>query len=418
MLITRTQRPQTPPLSATAPKAAEQAEQAPKDKAEINLRTVVTRGAFTVGGGMGGAGLGAITGQVMKNLSGSPVFSTFGGVAGAIGGAAAGFAASRGDVSKETLVRTGGAWLGASVGSAAGMWVVGAAGAALTANGASGLFAANGALIGTAVGGLLGAAAPFTGVEGKGTDFLKDAAVAGLGGTVGLLLGGLPQSGLPAQFAHVAAPVPFIGAITLGLTGLHLRNNGFDNYDPPNKGLQKAKNSAWAGTVGYGLGSAAGLLAQHMGGSAAYTYAGPAVGAAVATLTAAGDGESNALTKSALTLGLTSLGATAGDVIGHGLTALTGHSVYRSLGAAAGAVNGAAAGISAAGFDTKHGLSIVTGLAGGTASGALVGAGISALTGQEIWKVAMPAVGSAFGVLTGLALSLNSAEKPAAEMTR
>jgi hypothetical protein len=403
-------------LAKTVTRGA-QGDGSPKDTSDIDLKTVVTRGAITVGGGMGGAGLGAITGQVMMNLSGSPVFSTFGGVAGAIGGAAAGFAASQGDVSKETLVRSGGAWLGASVGSAAGMWVVGAAGAALAASGASSLFAVNGALIGTAAGGLVGAAIPFVGTDGKATTLLKEAAVAGTGGTIGLLAGGLAQTAVPEQLAHMAVPAPLLGAVALGLTGLHVMHNGIDRYEIPKMNLKRAKDSAWAGTFGYAIGGGVGALAQSLGGSAAYTYAGPALGAVVATLAIAGDGRDNKLTHSAAVLGLTGVGATAGDVIGHGLTALTGHPIYQNVGVAAGAINGAVAGLSSVGVDTKHGLPLVTGLASGTASGALVGAGISALTGQEIWKVAMPIVGSAFGVLTGLALSLNSDKKASGNAT-
>jgi len=59
-----------------------------------------------------------------------------------------------------------------------------------------------------------------------------------------------------------------------------------------------------------------------------------------------------------------------------------------------------------AGLDDKKGLPLVTGLVSGGASGVLLGAGISALSGQNIWNTVVPVLGAATGVLTGLALAM------------
>jgi len=150
--------------------AASPAEE-PKDSLEsraFSAKTLVTKAAFSAGGAMGGTGLGVVTGLALSNVSGQPIFGQIGGAVGALGGAAAGLAASGDGVNKENLARSLGSWVGASVGSSAGMWAAQGMGAYFAQNGAAALFATNSALLGTAAGGLVGPALPFLGAEGKG----------------------------------------------------------------------------------------------------------------------------------------------------------------------------------------------------------------------------------------------------------
>lgn len=400
-----TQNPSSPAKSDSEPKA------------DLTFKDIVTKGAYTTGGALGGTGLGVATGLALSNVSGNPIFGQFGGIAGAVGGAAAGFVASQNGVSKENLARSVGSWVGSSMLSSAGMWAVGSATSSLAAHGASAVLGANGALIGAVAGGLIGAAVPFIGSEGRITNGLKDAATAAAGGTAGVVAGAGIQalamkatniSSLP-QFGLMLGPVPMITAAAGALTLLDIKYN--PGYSPDHPNLRKAKHTSWSAAVGYGAGALVGSAATDIiGASGNYLAAAPAVGAIVGGLTCLGeysDSPDNAYTKGAKTTLLTGLGTAAGDAIGHGLSALTGYSVYRDIGAAAGAVNGLTAGLRWSGIDDKKGLPVVTGLLSGGASGALLGAGISALSGQDIWQVVMPALGSATGLLTGLALSMH-----------
>ena len=399
-----------------------QPDQAPKAEStdELTIKDVVTKSAFTAGGALGGTGLGVATGLAISNISGNPVFGQFGGLVGAVGGAAAGLAASQKGASKANLARSVGAWAGASILSSGGMWAVGRATSHLAAHGAGALIGANGALVGAVAGGLVGAAIPFIGSEGRITGGLKDAASVAAGGTAGMLVGAGIQAAVNSaassaaeqllpQFAKMLAPVPYVTAAVGALSALDYKNN--PGYEADMPGLRKARNVGWAIAGGYAGGALIGSLATlGFGASSAYMLAAPAVAATTAGLTAMGghekDFESSGYTKGAQTLLLTGLGAGAGDVIGSGLTALTGNSLYRNIGAAAGAANGLTAGLRWAGLDDKKGLPLVTGLVSGGASGVLLGAGISALSGQNIWNTVVPVLGAATSVLTGLALAM------------
>lgn len=400
-------------------------DQAPKaePKGELTVKDVVTKSAFTAGGALGGTGLGVATGMAISNISGSPVFGQFGGLVGAVGGAAVGLAASQKGASKANLARSVGAWAGASVLSSGGMWAVGHATSHLAAHGAGALLGANGALVGAVAGGLVGAAVPFIGSEGRISNGLKNAASVAAGGTAGLLVGAGIQAAVHSaaasaaeqaaqvlpQFAKMLAPVPFVTATVGALSALDYKCNPGYTADKP--GLKKARDVGWAAAGGYAGGALIGSLATlGFGGSSAYMLAAPAVAATTAGLAAMGahekDFENSGYTKGAQTVLLTGLGAGIGDAIGSGLTALTGNSLYRNIGAAAGAVNGLTAGLRWAGLDDKKGLPLATGLVSGGASGVLLGAGISALSGQNIWNTVVPALGAATGALTGLAFSM------------
>jgi hypothetical protein len=402
---------------------------------DLTFKDVVTKGAFTAGGALGGTGLGVATGMALSNVSGNAIFGQFGGVAGAVGGAAIGLAASQQGVSKENLAKSVGSWVGASVLSSGGMWVVGKASAHLAAHGASVLLGVNGPLLGAVTGGLVGAAIPFVASDGKISNQLKNAAAVSLGGTAGALAGGGLQALVTAplaksiaglgkepvtaaalqQVAHtmpqlttMLAPLPYLGATVLALSALDFKNNP-DPWEPEKPNLKAARNTALATTGGYLGGAALGSLASFaFNASPAYLVAAPLVGATAAGLTYLGEHQSgeNGYTKAAKTVFTTGLGAGVGDAIGNGLTALTGNDLYRNIGATAGAVNGLAAGLNWSGIDDKKGLPVVTGLLSGGASGVLLGAGISALSGQSVWNTVVPVLGAATGALTGLALSL------------
>ena len=387
---------------------------------DLTVKDIVTKGAFTAGGALGGTGLGVATGLAISNISGNPIFGQFGGLVGAVGGAAAGLAASQKGASKANLARSVGAWAGASVLSSGGMWAVGHATSYMAAHGAAAVLGANGALVGAVTGGLVGAAVPFIGSEGRISNGLKDAAAVAAGGTVGMLAGAGLQAAVhstatgPAlavlpQLGTMMAPVPLLTAAAGALTVIDGKYNPGYSADTP--GLRKARDVGWATVGGYAGGALLGSLAtMALHASPAYLVAAPALAATTAGLTAMGghaeDFESSGYTKAAKTLLLGGLGAGVGDAVGAGLTALTGNSLYRNIGAAAGAANGVTAGLKWAGLDDKKGLPVVTGVVSGGASGVLLGAGIAALSGQDIWNTVVPVLGAATGALTGLALSM------------
>ena len=236
----------------------------------ISVKDIVTKSAFTAGGALGGTGLGVATGMAISNLSGNPIFGQFGGVVGAVGGAAAGFTASNQGVSKAHLAKSVGSWVGASVLSSGGMWAVGKASAHLAGYGASAVLGMNGALIGAVTGGLVGAAIPFIDSEGRVSNGLKNAAAVTAGGTAGVLVGSgiqalitepvaraiAGQSNGPAtaaaiqqvsqtmpQLTVMLAPLPYLGATTLALSALDFKENGYEVEKPA---LQTAKNTAWS----------------------------------------------------------------------------------------------------------------------------------------------------------------------------
>lgn len=424
----------TPHQNSNRP-APKKAPENPKNNNDLTIKDVVTKGAFTAGGALGGTGLGVATGLALSNISGNPVFGQFGGIAGALGGAAIGFSASHKGVSKENLARSVGSWVGASVLSSAGMWGVGSASAALATYGASAVLGANGALIGAVAGGLVGAAVPLAGSKGKVSNVLINSANVAAGGTAGVLAGagiqamalepfvrGLKEGEELAtnvaleqlkhtmpQYSAMLAPIPVLTAAVGALSLADIRYNHDYTVTKPN--LRKARNTSLAVGAGYVGGAVAGGIAHGiLQGSANYLVAAPVVGAAAAGLACLGahheNQNDNAYYKASKTVLLTGVGASLGDAIGHGLSALTGHSIYRNIGTAAGAVNGLTAGLRWSGIDDKKGLPVVTGLLSGGASGAMLGAGVSALSGQGVWKVAMPVLGAATGALTGLALSM------------
>ena len=194
-------------------------------KAEASRTTkVVVGAAYTAGGSMGGLVLGSLGGTLLSNLSGNAAFTHYGGAVGALAGAVTGLAASSSD-KPGTMVRTLGAWAGATAGTALGMLGGGLAASALTAQGASLAFAANGATTAAVAGGLVGAAVCYAGHKTAATTTLKNVASAALGGTVGWLLGGgmqaIAANGAPG-LPYLVAAAPALGAITGSLVGMRL----------------------------------------------------------------------------------------------------------------------------------------------------------------------------------------------------
>ncbi len=399
----------------------------------LSAKSLVAKGAYAAGGALGGTGLGVVTGLALSNLSGNPVFGQLGGVIGIAGGVAAGLAASKGDLNKEALTRSVGSWVGASAGASGGMWALGAIGGALAQNGASAVLATSGALMGAAAGGLVGAALPFIGVKGPISNTLKNTAAVVGGGVSGAMLGGTAQSlvtsmagdlfskkakeaGMEAaqylaqnvpQLSTVLAPIPLM----LGVVGAFSTLSGtHTGSSKTGKALVTARDAGIGSTIGYGVGAAVGGVINAFGATTAYSIGTPIVGAAIGSLIALDGHRSDKTSVYATAAGTTALAAVGvgvGDAIGHGLTALTGNPLYSQIGAIAGGANGLVGGLRANDVN-KNGFEVVTGLVSGGASGALLGAGISALTGQPIWNTVMPILGAAAGTLTGLALALDA----------
>lgn len=507
--------------------------QKPTQKAEeeasgISYEDAVVKGAFLSGGAVAGVGLGVVTGQVLGNLTGSSIFSGVGGVAGAMAGAGTALAMSEAENQWSVLKDVTLGWGGGTIGSAAGQLIVGEMiNKAGQAAGLPGLAAA-GPLIGTAAGAVVGGAAPFYGAEDGGRKLLRDGALATGATTAGLLLGtgarhlfmsnpvfqGLggaaPVLGAAAggalalavadhkdqiKWANDAGAVATLGALGYGvgsllggvagvggsslyralpmiltpLWGAGALDFSFDTDKPEyRKTLGKVSGAgtmgllgamggdvagnlltaatgqsifrpllplaastaastlylstlesqhkekfatAGATALGVGMGSAVGGLMgaglSAVTGNGIYNAVGGVLGGATAGLASyAGPGESNLL-KAAGSVGTTSGMMSAGVLLGEGLTALSGNQIYATLGAGAGVATGglmSAQGIW--GVDSKGTMEASLGAVGGTAAGVALGEGLSLLTGQNIWKSTLPVLGTVAGGLSGLAFDI------------
>lgn len=412
MLITRS-NPQVPVnLAKSAPtlgaKATLTYEKPSAPPADV-FKKSVTSAAYAAGGALGGLALGAVSGEVMSRLTQNEIFSTFGGGVGAIGGAATSLALS---LSNEpvSMARTFGSWAGASVGATGGMYAMGGIGTALASHGAAALFGTEGALLGAVGLGLAGAGVAFAGADGKVATIAKSAGKAGAGALVGLAAGGFVQALLSnvTIFAPIANSAPFVGAATLGLVGLQTElNKGWvlgGDYKPDHPTFDTVFRTGFGAAIGCGLGSAMGVVLYGAGASAAYATAGPLLGAAVGAAVKYGEAKHNKLANDLAVTGvLAGSGALVGDLVGHGLTALTGQPVFQMMGVAAGAVMGGTLTLDAQKRVNKYVAPVAAGLTAGTLTGTLLGVGLTAITGHSAYQVAGSAIGLAAGLLAGLA---------------
>lgn len=412
-------------LSTTRPVAANpknpSGPSAKPEKTDITPQDIVTKGAYLTGGALGGVGVGVVTGKVMSDLTGISMFSSVGGVAGALGGAASAYALSGNANKKEALVRVSAGWVGGSLGSAAGQFVLGKAGEALVAAGASSYLGAAGPLVGTLVGGLGGASLPMSS-DTKTGKLMKRVAVSSLAATAGTYGGGLAQSLLATNvpaLSTAAALAPVVGGLAAGSIA--------HSYTIDSRQATAAAYSGGFGAAGFGAGLLAGGLASTVTGSAFYTAGLPVIGMAAGALLGGGagleetnrsqetDSRAEKFFAASGTIAGAGVGAAIGDAVGHGLQMLTGNSIYAQAGMAVGGVNGLLGGLSMHGIDTHKVAPTVAGATAGVAGGALLGHVLSAISGQQIWGTVLPVLGGAAGGLSCLAATFQQPGKAEGE---
>ncbi len=407
MLITNVNT-STAPTRKQKVKADSNTEAAATEK--DTFKKTVTGAAYATGGALGGMALGAVTGEVMSHLTQNELFSTFGGGVGAIGGAATTLALS---LSNEpvSVARTFGAWAGSSAGAAGGMYVLGGVGRMLAEGGASALFGTHGALFGALGAGVAGAGIAFAGDNGKVGTIVKSAAKASTGVLTGAIAGGIAQS-IASNYSHLAplgASAPIVGAAFLGLVGVQNEinkgwANGYD-YKARSQTLDTVTKSALGGTIGYGAGFLAGAVGHTMTGAAGYSAILPVVAAGVGAVGALGSIKSSeTLIDLAYAGGATGMAGVVGDLVGRGLTALTGQTAFTYLGAAAGAATGATSTLATQGYlKNRYVAPTIGGTVGGTVAGTLLGSALTALTGHSGYQLAGTAIGATAGLFLGLA---------------
>lgn len=386
-----------------------------------SFQKTVTGAAYAAGGALGGMALGAVSGEVLSRVTQNELFSSLGGGLGAVGGAATSLALSLSD-EPVSVARTFGAWAGSTAGATGGIYLLGGAGRLLTSGGASALFATHGALIGALGAGMAGAGVAFAGDEGKVATVVRSAAKASAGVLGGLAAGGLAQT-FTSSFPHLAplaATAPIVGAAVLGLVGLQSEiNKGWtshqDEYEPRSKALDTVTNAALGAGAGYSLGFVAGAVGHNLVGAAGYSAVLPVLSAGLGATAILGlQKKSETLTGLTMVGSAVGAGGIAGDLVGRGLTLLTGQPAFTYLGAAAGAATGAAYGLEAEGFVKNRYLApTVGGTVGATVGGTLLGSALSALTGQSGYQLAGTAIGATAGLLLGVAAGAGRSQSPA-----
>ena len=377
----------------------------------VSMKDVATKTACLSGGVLGGTTVGALTGTALAGIAGVPNLSTIGAAVGAVGGASAGWMVSSDGVDKKSLMLATGSLATGSVGMSVGMWGFQAFGKELAEMGCASVLGSQGALIGATAGGILGAALPLTKCDGKpGEAMVKTVAVVG-GGAAGVALGSVIESAVHSiagdstgvvagSLKTLAAPLSVMMGVSGAVGGMGLSEMVDQERCITGLGL---------GWVGYGLGAAAGTGIAAAGGSSLFTIASPIAGAlAMGAGLVGADGETR-LDKAAARTGkvaaLSWAGSAAGEAVGHGLTALTGNSLYRDIGMATGAITGGLAGFSDVNGGIKKAAKTTAGAVVGGISGTLLGAGLTALTGQPIFQAVTPALGAVAGGTLGLASS-------------
>lgn len=359
----------------------------PKD----SFAKAITTGAFATGGALGGGTLGAVGGHLLGAATGIPEMTTIGLAAGAVAGATSGTMASFSKDRKATLTRTAVTYGLGTVGAAAGLYGLHAAHGAMILNGAAPVLGAHAPLIGAVAGGLMGTGIAAAGSTGNLATAAKKAGASAFLGTVGTGLG------MAATMVAPGSAAPYVFGAAGAIIG-----NAFVPTTKLGKFQEQAAVTAASGALGFAAGEGIALAAQHFGGSPLYGLAAPALVGATAALTvnAKSNKVAGHLAKAAAGAGV---GAALGDLVGHGLTSMTGNSLYSSFGAVAGGITGLAAGTPARG----KALPVLGVSVAGTAAGAMAGALLTGLTGNDVFNVATPVLGAAAGVLTGTAIALN-----------
>ena len=375
------------------------------------MKDVATKTACLSGGVLGGTTVGALTGTALAGIAGIPNLSTIGAAVGAVGGASAGWMVSTDGVDKKSLLLATGSLAAGSVGMSVGMWGFQAFGKELAEMGCASVLGSQGALIGAAAGGVLGAALPLTKCDGKpGEAMVKTVAVVG-GAAGGVALGsaieaavhsmaGTSAGVVAGSLKTLAAPLSVMMGVSGAVGGMGLSN--MVDQDRCITGLG-------FGWIGYGLGAAVGTGIAAAGGSGLFTVTSPLAGAlAMGAGIVGADGDTR-LDKAAARTGkvaaLSWAGSAAGEAVGHGLTALTGNSLYREIGMATGAVTGGLAGFSDVNGSLNKAAKTTAGAVVGGVSGTLLGAGLTALTGQPVFQAVTPALGAVAGGTLALASS-------------
>lgn len=219
-----------------------------------------------------------------------------------------------------------------------------------------------------------------------------------LGGMAGTMVGdvaGHILTGITGQ--DIYSNIGFaVGAANGGLMGLTAK--GVDTKD--------AIPASIITTFGVGLGALGGAGLTYLTGNPLYNQVGGIVGGVNGALGAMEFMEIGS--RKALPTALSgTVGLGLGAVAGTALSAVTGHSIYENAGAASGLVSGVLLGLDKSGaVDTKGAAETISGAVAGVGVGALLGASLNALTGQEIWGLALPALGAAAGGLGVLAATL------------
>ncbi|MBT9583060.1 hypothetical protein IV102_06915 [bacterium] len=217
---------QPDPIGPNDPK--DKLDKASSDEVKQAFKKVIVGGACTVGGLACGYFVGGMAGGVLQS---APRLAAFGSTAGAALGALFGSALYlRGDDDAVvSLLRCG---ITATMGGTTGLLVgteIGPVVAGITSNPA---FATYGALAAAISGTLLGAASSRLNHNDAPSFFLKQAASASTGATIGWGLGGVATS----VIAGLGASVPYgpvLGAVAGGLVGAasHISQHKEDHYE-------------------------------------------------------------------------------------------------------------------------------------------------------------------------------------------
>jgi hypothetical protein len=375
-------------------------------------RKVLEGAAQTAGGAMAGLALGAVGGQVLTSLGGSDAFASLGGGVGAAAGAATSAALSLSDrpISKGTLLA---AWAGGSAGMAGGMFLLKHAGAWIAANGGPANLGIHGAAVGALACGLYGASVPFKETDegfGRNATFVGRTALLM---TTGMLAGSLVQAALSGSSAAPAAQIlPTLGSLGVALNRANSWVNDARHLELfDNKSLNVATRTFNWTTLGLGTGMVLGAAAGDYLGSAIDGVGGSFLGAAMGLSLGLGLAKENDVLKtSAATTAATGAGFVAGELVGRGLTALTGQSVFAAVGPIAGAVTAGSAYLHGHGKEGFYLAPVAVGLTVGASAGALLGAGLTALTGQTLYQNLGTAIGAVTGACGGVARSLKEPE--------
>lgn len=376
----------------------------PPEKTDSEKITdMIVKGAYGSGGAVAGTGLGIVTGGILANLTGTPSLTSVGGVLGAVGGAGTAVVMAGSENKMQALGQMAAGWGGAAAGAAAGQWVAGnVLGSFATAAGYEGLAAAA-PFLGTAAGAIAGSIGPAAMVAPPAKLHKMAAGISFMGG-IGLGVGTAAKAFVVGNsgLAHMIPGAPIIGTLAGAAIGNYLAS---ENGDELANDLRKIGTG---GALTYGAGAVVGGLVHTAGFHGAYSIGLPLAGALAGGLLgySAKDSYDDELTKAqqlSHKAGLGILGGAGGmlvgDLVGQGLTALTGSPIYEGVGFALGATNGVLTGLEHAEFDTKNAAEIVGSGTAGVVGGALLGYGLTALTGNNIYATAGAAVGAINGGL-------------------